>query len=61
MTDRELPDGCSESGREYRHVGSGMRTRDELAADDWHCAGMTVHYRDDGGPWKVYATGEYAP
>ena len=61
MTARERPDPAQPDGREYRHVESGMRTRDELVADDWHCAGMTVHYRDAGGPWKVYATGEYAP
>ena len=34
--------------REYRIVETGETTRDELAADDAHCRGRTVHYRDHG-------------
>ena len=54
--------------REYRIAepdGSRHETRDPLAADDAHCRGAVVLYRDHGphetpGPWRVYATGEYA-
>ena len=55
--------------REFRIVdedGTATSTRDEIAADDAHCRGATVHYRDHGphdehpGPWRVYGTAEYA-
>lgn len=46
--------------REFRHVESGMMVRDPIVADDWYVTGAVVHYRDHGGPWKVYGSGEYA-
>ena len=50
--------------REYRIVeeGATASTRDAIAADDAHCRGAVVHYRDHArhdetpGPWRVYAT-----
>ena len=54
--------------REYHIVGDGTATstQDPVVADDAHCSGCTVHYREHGpydetpGPWRVYATGEFA-
>ena len=57
--------------REYRIVsdgttGTATSTRDPVVADDTHCRGCTVHYREHGpydetpGSWRVYATGEFA-
>lgn len=52
--------------REFRVIedSASTSTRDEIAADDAHCRGATVHYRDCGpheapGPWRVYATAEF--
>ena len=51
---------------EFRSVDTGETTRDAHAADDAHCRGTPVHYRDHGphdetpGPWRVYGTGEFA-
>lgn len=51
--------------REYHLIETGGTTRDAVAADDAHCRGETVHYRDHGphdetpGPWRVYGTANY--
>ena len=36
--------------KEYHIVsdGTAISTRDELVADDAHCRGCTVHYREHG-------------
>ena len=52
--------------REFRIIETCETTRDALAADDAHCSGQTVHYRQHGphdetpGPWRVYGTSEFA-
>ena len=51
--------------QEFRQAGEpDTVTRDELKADDWYLAGITVKYRDHGphdespGPWRAYGGGE---
>ena len=52
--------------RQFRIIETCETTRDALAADDAHCSGQTVHYREHGphdeepGPWRVYGTSEFA-
>ena len=54
--------------KEYRIISDGIETstRDETVADDAHCRGCTVRYREHGpydespGPWRSYASGAFA-
>ena len=53
--------------REHRILETGETTHDELTADDAHCRGQTVHYRDHGShdetplrPWRMYRAAEFA-
>lgn len=59
--DPDHAEGANLNGDEHHLVEHNEITRDALAADDAHCRGESIHYRNDdpAGPGRVHGTGEY--